>query len=79
MEDPVHGPKLVELFEKPYATEDDVREALELIRATDAVDRCLGRAEEFVDQAIGYLDQVPESVYKTALLDLAHYIVSRDR
>ena len=79
MEDPTHGPRLVELFEKPYVTVDDVHEALELIRATDAVDRCLGRAEEFVDQAIGYLDQVPESVYKTALLDLAHYIVSRDR
>ena len=79
MQDPVRGPRLVELFEKPDVTMDDVREALELIRATDAVDRCLARAEEFVEAATGYLDGVPDSVYRDSLLNLAHYIVSRDR
>lgn len=79
MQDKVHGPRLVELFEKVDVTMDDVREALELIRATDSVKRCLARAEEYVDQAIRCLDPVPDSIYKNSLLSLAHYIVSRDR
>ena len=79
MEDPVHGPRLVELFEKVDVTMDDVREALELIRATDSVDRCLARAREFVDQAVACLERVPDSIYKNSLLSLAQYIVSRDR
>ena len=79
MEDPVHGPRLVELFEKVDVTMDDVREALELIRATDSVDRCLARAREFVDQAVACLERVPDSIYKNSLLSLAQYIVRRDR
>ena len=79
MEDPVQGPRLVELFEKVDVTMDDVREALELIRATDSVDRCLARAREFVDQAVACLERVPDSIYKNSLLSLAQYIVSRDR
>ena len=79
MEDQVHGPRLVELFEKVDVTMDDVREALELIRATDSVDRCLARAREFVDQAVACLERVPDSIYKNSLLSLAQYIVSRDR
>ena len=71
--------EVVELFEKVDVTMDDVREALELIRATDSVKRCLARAEEYVDQAIRCLDPVPDSIYKNSLLNLAHYIVSRDR
>ena len=79
MEDATYGPRLIELFEKPDVTTDDVQEALELIRSTDSVDRCLARAEEFIDEAIACLDPVPDSVYKQALLNLAAYIVRRDR
>ena len=61
------------IFEERY------REALELIRATDSVDRCLARAREFVDQAVACLERVPDSIYKNSLLSLAQYIVSRDR
>lgn len=79
MEDPANGPRLVELFEKRDITMDDVREALELIRGTDAVERCHARAAAFAEQALGYLEQVPASVYRDAMADLAEYIVSRDR
>ena len=68
-----------ELFEKADVTTDDVAEALELIRSTDSVDRCLSKAREYVDEAVGYMDSVPDSIYKDALLDLASYIVRRDR
>ncbi len=79
MEDPVHGPELIGLFEKPDVTSDDVAKALELIRSTDAVDRCLARAKELADQAVSYLDDVPGSVYRDSLIKLASFIVSRDR
>lgn len=79
MQDPDKGPRLIELFEKADVTTDDVAEALELIRSTDSVDRCLSKAREYVDEAVGYIDPVPDSIYKDALLDLASYIVSRDR
>lgn len=79
MQDPDKGPRLIELFEKADVTTDDVAEALELIRSTDSVDRCLSKAREYVDEAVGYMDSVPDSIYKDALLDLASYIVCRDR
>lgn len=79
MQDPDKGPRLIELFEKADVTTDDVAEALELIRSTDSVDRCLSKAREYVDEAVGYMDFVPDSIYKDALLDLASYIVRRDR
>ena len=79
MQDPDKGPRLIELFEKANVTTDDVAEALELIRSTDSVDRCLSKAREYVDEAVGYMDSVPDSIYKDALLDLASYIVRRDR
>lgn len=79
MQDPDKGPRLIELFEKADVTTDDVAEALELIRSTDSVDRCLSKAREYVDEAVGCMDSVPDSIYKDALLDLASYIVRRDR
>ncbi len=79
MQDPDKGPRLIELFEKADVTTDDVAEALELIRSTDSVDRCLSKAREYVDEAVEYMDSVPDSIYKDALLDLASYIVRRDR
>ena len=79
MQDPDKGPRLIELFEKADVTTDDVAEALELIRSTDSVDRCLSKAREYVDEAVGYMDSVPDSIYKDALMDLASYIVRRDR
>ena len=78
MQDPDKGPRLIELFEKADVTTDDVAEALELIRSTDSVDRCLSKAREYVDEAVGYMDSVPDSIYKDALLDLASYIVRSD-
>lgn len=79
MRDPVNGPRLRELFEKPEATMDDVREALELIRGTDAVEMCLDKARGIAEQAFSLMDAVPDSVYKEALLDLGRYVVRRDR
>ena len=79
MRDPVNGPRLRELFSKAEVTDADVREALELIRGTDSVSRCLELAQGFADKALAALSPVPESRYRDALEDLARYVVRRDR
>lgn len=79
MEDPVHGPRIKELFRKVDVTDADVREALDLIKKTDAVDRCLDLAKRYVVDARSILDSYPDSEYKDAFLNLADFIVSRNR
>ncbi len=79
MEDPAVGGRIKELFEKVDVTVDDVTEAIELIRATDAVKRCTSRAEEYIAEAKGHLSAISDSVYKESLISLADYVVSRDR
>ena len=79
MEDEKNGPRVKELFEKVDTTLDDISEALTLIRATDAVDRCLSLAKRIATEARATLDGVAESVYKSALLNMADYVVCRTR
>ncbi|MGN1044590.1 MAG: polyprenyl synthetase family protein [Candidatus Methanomethylophilaceae archaeon] len=78
MQDPVHGGELREIHSRP-ATEADVARALELIRMTDALDKCYTKAEEVAQNAINALGPIPDSVYKDSLIGLAKYIVRRDR
>jgi geranylgeranyl pyrophosphate synthase len=79
MEDKEKGPRIAELFGKVDVTEEDVKEAIGLIRATDSIKRCLARAEVFVKEAVSYVANLPESIYKNSMLAIANYIVSRDR
>ena len=79
MEDPVAGDRIKALFEKVDVTTDDVHEAIDLIRTTDAVARCASRAEEYIAAAKQYLSVLPDSAYKDSLIDLADYVIRRDR
>lgn len=79
MQDPVVGPEIAGLFEIPVPSEGDIVRALELIRSTDAIDRCLALADRMAEDAVSYLGAVPESRYRDALTDLAEYVVRRER
>lgn len=79
MQNPSFGKRIAELFEKPETTLDDVKEALSLIRATDAVSRCLEKAKIFINRACNHLSSFPDSIYKQSMLSLADYIVCRNR
>ena len=79
MEDPVNGPRLIEIFTRPEAQESEVIEALELIKATDSIERCTRKASEIMEQAIAYLSDLPPSEYRDSLESLARYVVERDR
>jgi len=73
------GGRLSELFGKKEVFEADVNEALELMTRTDAVERAMEYAQDFVEQAKEYLEFVPPSGYKDSLLLLADYILERQR
>lgn len=79
MEDAANGAKIREIFERPSVTMDDVSEAIDLIRSTDAVDRCIEKASMFADEAKKNIVGMPDSVYKDSLLDLADYVIRRNR
>ncbi len=79
MQDKTYGSEIKELFEEPDITHDHVVKALKLIAKTDSVSRCLEKARSIVNEALGLLDSIPDSIYKRSLLNLASFVVDRDR
>ncbi len=79
MQHPELGDEIKGLFEKKEISEDDVHQALDLIRRTDSVDLCMARARSIAESAKARLSVLPESVYRDALMDMADYVVNRDR
>ena len=74
-----NGKRIREIFENRDVSEDDSKDALRLIKGTDAVDRCLSKAKELVEDAITKLSSLRDSQYKDALIGLARYVADRDR
>lgn len=79
MEDPTVGDEIREIFETDEPTEQDVAHALELIQRTDAIERCLAKAEEIGSRAPADIACLPDSKYKDALIDLASYAIRRQK
>ena len=79
MEDPTVGDEIREIFETEEPTEQDVAHALELIQRTDAIERCLAKAEEIGARAPADIACLPDSKYKDALIDLASYAIRRQK
>lgn len=79
MQDPIHGKKIKEFFQKEELDWAEVSEAIELIKRTDAVERCRVKAKEIVDNIVSLLDDIEDSVFKSSLIGLSRYIVNRDR
>ena len=79
MQDPKYGNRVREIFEMETPDWSDISEAIDLIKKTDAVSRCVDKARGIVEGAFGHLDVLEESKYKTSLKDLAKFIVNRDR
>ncbi len=79
MQDKTYGNEIKTLFEETDISHEHVVRALHLISMTDSVQRCLEKARSIANEALGLLDSIPDSVYKRSLLNLASYIVDRDR
>ena len=79
MQDKTYGDEIRDLFEEADITHDHVVRALKLIAKTDSVSRCLDKARFIVSEALRMLDPIPDSIYKDSLLNLASFVVDRDR
>lgn len=79
MQDKTHGKRLKELFCTTELSDNDVKEALDIIKRTDAVEKCMKRADELAASAKKSISSIPQSKYKESMVALADYIVRRDR
>ncbi len=61
----------------PPVTDEGVREAVQAIVRSPAIERSLQVAREYVQKARAALGNLPDSSYRTALLDLADFVVQR--
>jgi len=71
--------RIREIFQSEEKTPEDVEEAIQLIRATDAVDMARKYAEQLREEALRGLEHIPPSQYRDALVALADTILVRDR
>lgn len=49
----------------------------EIVKETGALDYTARLAKEYAEKAISYLDQIPNSLYKDAMIDLTNFAVER--
>jgi all-trans-nonaprenyl-diphosphate synthase len=70
-------PALVGLIEREFSAEGDLEQALELVRASEAIQRSRALAETFAREARESLEWLPESPCRRALLDLPEFVLSR--
>jgi len=56
----------------------NLQDILKIIQETEAIESTKAIAQDEITKAIAALDCLPDSVYKEALVDLAHYMVGRD-
>ena len=70
-------PALGTLFEREYSEEGDLAQALDLVRASDAIQRSRSLAETFAREARESLEWLPESSCRRALLELPDFVLAR--
>ena len=70
-------PALGSLIEREFSEEGDLEQALDLVRASEAIQRSRALAETFAREARESLEWLPESPCRRALLDLPEFVLSR--
>ena len=65
------------LIEREFSNEGDLDEALGMVRDSDAIARTRQLAETFAQESREALTWLPDSPYRTALLELPDFVLSR--
>jgi len=79
MQDQTHGDAIRGVFRKKEPEWSEVADAIALIKKTDAIRRCSEKAKKIAENSIPLLNVLEDSICKRSLIDLSHYIVSRNR
>ena len=64
-------------MKKQSPTDDDINEAISLIRKTSAVDRAMKKAENLINRALEEISTFPENKYIKILRHLAIFAYKR--
>jgi len=67
------------LVERKEHSEEEVKQAVELIRASGAFDLAYEEAKDFIVRAKELLEEMPESAAKAQLLQIADYSLAREK
>ncbi len=68
---------LAGLIDRELTSEDDLKQALQLVRDSDAIPRSRELAQRFARESQEAVMWLPESRYKSALVDLPDFVLSR--
>jgi octaprenyl-diphosphate synthase len=79
MQDQTYGSTVRKLFKKADLSWSEVSEAIELIKKTDAIQRCSEKAKKIVGDSEPFIGSLEDSVFKRSLIALSNYIVDRNR
>jgi geranylgeranyl diphosphate synthase, type I len=71
--------KLSLILEKKRITQKDIREAIKMIKETEAQKKTLLMAEKYAKKAKGYLKFLPNNKWNQALVLFADFMVSRNK
>ncbi|MFV9503933.1 MAG: polyprenyl synthetase family protein [Oscillochloridaceae bacterium umkhey_bin13] len=72
------SPRLRALIEHGPPDDAQVRAAIAEVMAAGGIEAAMGEARCFIAQAVGYLDPFPPSVARSALIDLAQFVLTRE-
>lgn len=70
---------LKQLALRKFRQEGDPAKAMELVRATSALERTRSLAEKHVQLATAAISKLPDSIYKEALLSLGQLVLTREK
>jgi geranylgeranyl pyrophosphate synthase len=67
------------LVSQPGASDEDIKRAVELIKASGAFEEAYAEAKDFIIRAKELLEDLPESESRTKLLEIADYSLARQK
>jgi geranylgeranyl diphosphate synthase type I len=70
--------KLLNVLGNRGSSEAQLREAIDVLKRTDAIEYVIRKAEEFVTEARSKLEELPSSEAREALSELASFVIKRE-
>ena len=71
--------KIKEVILKENPSKEEVKEVIEILKKTGAVEYAKEKAKRYVDEAKKTIEKLPDSKAKDALIELADYMITRER
>ena len=71
--------RLIGILEKNNNTQEEIRDAMDLMRETGAIDYSKNLAKNHAEEAKSKLDIIPDPEYRNILEEVVDFVISRDK